>query len=199
MLIAFGRYSCGFSSHSLRWLALVAICVVLLQEGISPSGSSGCVCTLLGFPVLMGKYGINLGDENPFPGRKVSLGIPWSILVSWCPHGGSGIMDCSLWTCKMCSHTFLRCCWCQGCWSSSHWKSTWPNEKDLKSGENYERRISPLSLNVLSWRDVLYVILSRGEGVTAGLCCRPGSLSLSVMGISWLLSLFCESEICNLL
>lgn len=67
------------------------------------------------------------------------------------------------------------------------WRKLW--KEDLPS----------LSLNVLSWRDVLYVILSRGEGVTAGLCCRPGSLSLSVMGISWLLSLFCESEICNLL
>lgn len=29
------------------------------------------------------------------------------------PH--SGIMNCSLCTCKVCSHTFLRCCWGQGC------------------------------------------------------------------------------------
>lgn len=32
--------------------------------------------------VLMGKCGINLGNENPFPGTRVSLGFLWSILVS---------------------------------------------------------------------------------------------------------------------
>lgn len=44
-------------------LVLVAACIVLLHEGISPRRSSACVVL-----VLMGKCGINLGD-NPFPGR----------------------------------------------------------------------------------------------------------------------------------
>lgn len=32
-----------------------------------------CVCVLLGFPVLMGKCDINLGDENPFLEEKFHL------------------------------------------------------------------------------------------------------------------------------
>lgn len=32
-------------------------------------------------PVLMGKCGISL-DENLLLGREVSLGLPWSVLVS---------------------------------------------------------------------------------------------------------------------